>query len=99
MTRSYLCVGAVVVCLRRLITIATLQLVKKVRNMETSWALGAAYHLLNTYHEQHPLTIGTGRHTFTRILHSLLHNATLDYVCSTFYQGVNNMLSYFQLLA
>jgi len=29
-----------------------LQLAKKLRDdMETSWALGAAYHLLNTYHE------------------------------------------------
>uniref|UniRef100_A0A915KF08 Uncharacterized protein n=1 Tax=Romanomermis culicivorax TaxID=13658 RepID=A0A915KF08_ROMCU len=26
-------------------------LTKKIRNMEVSWALGASYHLLNTYHE------------------------------------------------
>jgi ectonucleoside triphosphate diphosphohydrolase 5/6 len=28
-----------------------LQVSKKLRGMEVSWALGAAYHLLNTYHE------------------------------------------------
>uniref|UniRef100_A0A5S6QCV6 Uncharacterized protein n=1 Tax=Trichuris muris TaxID=70415 RepID=A0A5S6QCV6_TRIMR len=28
-----------------------ISLIKKLRGMETSWALGAAYHLLNTYHE------------------------------------------------
>jgi hypothetical protein len=26
-------------------------LVKKVRSIEKSWALGAGFHLLNTYHE------------------------------------------------
>jgi hypothetical protein len=27
-------------------------LAKKLKGMETSWGLGAAYHLLNTYHEE-----------------------------------------------
>lgn len=32
------------------------QLTKKIEGKETSWALGAAYHLLNTYHE--PMATG-----------------------------------------
>uniref|UniRef100_A0A914UNQ6 Uncharacterized protein n=1 Tax=Plectus sambesii TaxID=2011161 RepID=A0A914UNQ6_9BILA len=66
-------------------------LAKKMRQMEVSWALGASYHLLNTYHEQ--------RHA------ALLSNATSDAssvmsnVFAYFCSRATTVLSYLDLLA
>jgi hypothetical protein len=82
--------------------------------METSWALGAAYHLLNTYHAQRtkaaaalagpvnlsqPKIANTSTTTFQRFTDQLYDSKTITNACKTVYEGVLSALSYFQLIA
>jgi len=76
---------------------------KKFRNMEVSWALGASYHLLNTYHESGTLKHSAGfrdynGHRAFGQYSGVFVNAG-HYMCSRMYYGLAAMMSYFQLLA
>lgn len=77
--------------------------VKKIRGMEVSWALGAAYHLLNTYHESGTLDHSggfpdyNGHRAFGRYSDALVSAG--HYMCSRMYYGLSALMSYFQLLA
>uniref|UniRef100_A0AC34FJ97 Apyrase n=1 Tax=Panagrolaimus sp. ES5 TaxID=591445 RepID=A0AC34FJ97_9BILA len=68
----------------------SIHLTKKMKDMEVSWALGAGFHLLNTYHHEHFATSPRNSTLSSRIFHQ---------VVSFISSKATNVLGFFNLIS